>query len=410
MAGHKTIAVIGATDEQIAHLRLLMRQAGKQLSHQWRWGSELGADLIVVDPTVFAGQMACNRAAGSGVPCALYCEADYPETEGLLLRRPLKLANVVDVLNRAATPTVAMSAVASQGDDFYFRSVEEYVGKDDASTRPGTPVVDPWRDRRPGAAVGIDEMIKGDPLIEPPPEPPKGLPADVTYEATGPRTGRSESRVEQVREPAIARVHANAREEPPPVAAPPDESRHDLDRYLGSDLIGGPAQFRLEGVPPLTLDPKHQVFHFDGPLEGAERYAVEALPRNAWRTLTSSDLATLKASVPAREYDELRWLAALRRSPGRLATHLDPGGSYRLKRTVSAGDAWRQHGAIAKAMRELARVNEIANAAGTRMENVFDMINAYEAIGAIEWKPRPPRYAAPEPVKKPGLLGKLFRK
>ncbi len=73
------------------------------------------------------------------------------QPEGLLLRRPLKLANVVDVLNRAATPTVAMSAVASQGDDFYFRSVEEYVGKDDASTRPGTPVVDPWRDRRPGA-------------------------------------------------------------------------------------------------------------------------------------------------------------------------------------------------------------------------------------------------------------------
>ena len=61
-------------------------------------------------------------------------------------------------------------------------------------------------------------------------------------------------------------------------------------------------------------------------------------------------------------------------------------------------------------MRELARVNEIANAAGTRMENVFDMINAYEAIGAIEWKPRPPRYAAPEPEKKPGLFGKLFRK
>jgi hypothetical protein len=411
MAYHKTIAVIGATDEQIAHLRLLMRQAGKQLHHTWRWGSELGADLIVVDPTVFAGQMARNRAAGSGVPCALYCDAEYPEQDGLVLRRPLKLANVVDVLNRAATPTVAVAQVASQGDDFYFRAVEEIVAKDEPAARPtGKPVVDPWQGRRPGAAVGFDEMLKGDPLVEPDDTPKKLLPDGVTFEATGPRSERSQRRTEQLPEATMARVPAGAREEPPPVAAPPDDSRHELARYLGSDLLGGPAQFRLDGAAPLTLDPKNRMFHLDGPLEAAERYAVEPLPRKDWRTLTSTELAAVRNAVAARDYEQLRWLVALRASTGRLAPHLDPGGTYRLTRQVDASPSYRAHGAIAAAMGELARVNEIANAAGTRMENVFDMINAYDAIGALEWKPRPPRHAAPEPAKKPGLLGKLFRK
>ena len=410
MAAHKTIAVIGATDEQIAHLRLLMRQAGKQLSHAWRWGSELGADLIVVDPTVFAGQMARNRAAGSGVPCALYCDADFPEQDGMILRRPLKLGNVVDVLNRAATPTVDVAQFASQGDDFYFRAVEEFVAKDEPAVRASGPVVDPWHNKRPNAAVGVDEMLKGDPLVEPPEEKQKHLPADVTYEATGARSERSQQRTAQLPESPVVRVAAGAREEPPPVAAAADDSRHELDRYLGSDLLGGPAQFRLDGLPALVLDPKHGMFHFEGPLEAAERYATEPLPRNSWRALTSSDLTATKSHSSARDYEQLRWLVALRRSSGRLAPHLDPGGTYRLLRQVDVSEGYREHGAIVVAMRELSRVNEIANAAGTRMENVFDMINAYDAIGAIEWKPRPPRYAAPEPEKKKGLLGKLFGK
>lgn len=412
MANHKTIAVIGATDEQIAHLRLLMRQAGKQLTQAWRWGSELGADLIVVDPTVFAGQMARNRAAGSGVPCALYCDGDYPEQDGLVLRRPLKLANVVEVLNRAGTPTVSVAEVASQGDDFYFRAVEEFVAKDEPAPRPtGKPVVDPWQGRRPGAAVGFDEMLKGDPLAEPESEAPKKLlPDGVTYEATGARSVRSQRRTEQLPESPISRVGAGAREEPPPVAAAADDSRHDLERYLGSDLLGGPAQFRLDGAATLTLDPKNRMFHIDGPLEAAERYAVEPLPRKDWRVLKSTDLAAVRNATSARDYEQLRWLVALRSSGGRLAPHLDPGGTYRLLRMVDVSPAFREHGAVAAAMRDFARVNEIANAANTRMENVFDLINAYDAIGAIEWKPRPPRYAAPEPAKKSGLLGKLFRK
>src|SRR5262249_32981261 len=40
MAVTKTLAVVGASEETTAHLRLLMKLGAKQLVHTWRWGSE----------------------------------------------------------------------------------------------------------------------------------------------------------------------------------------------------------------------------------------------------------------------------------------------------------------------------------------------------------------------------------
>ena len=63
MTSDKYLVVIGLSEEDEAHLRLLMRRAAiDHLSHMWRWGTEDQADLMVVDPNSFAGQMARNRA------------------------------------------------------------------------------------------------------------------------------------------------------------------------------------------------------------------------------------------------------------------------------------------------------------------------------------------------------------
>ena len=45
----KNLVVIGLSDDDTAHLRLLMRKAGDQLKQRWRWGTEEGADLVIVD-------------------------------------------------------------------------------------------------------------------------------------------------------------------------------------------------------------------------------------------------------------------------------------------------------------------------------------------------------------------------
>ena len=91
----KQIAVIGVSDEETAHLRLLMRKSDNDLSHRWRWGSsESGADLVVVDPASFAGQMARTRVQAAGLRCAIFSDEAVVAGADLVLRRPLKLANV----------------------------------------------------------------------------------------------------------------------------------------------------------------------------------------------------------------------------------------------------------------------------------------------------------------------------
>ena len=59
-------------------------------------------------------------------------------------------------------------------------------------------------------------------------------------------------------------------------------------------------------------------------------------------------------------------------------------------------------------MLQPARLHEIAAASGAPMSDVFDVVNAYDAIGLIEWTPRAPREADPKPER--GLLGRLFRR
>ena len=163
----KTIAVIGASDEETAHLRLLIRQATPKLTQRWRWGSEVEADLIVVDTGNFTGQMGRTRATAGGVRCAIVSDSErHQDPEVLVLHRPLRIANVIEVLNKAAEGEVEKTEVKHQGDDFY-------VEGDDAPTTGAIATDDvPRRTARPRekVAVGLDELIRGDPLKEPPPD------------------------------------------------------------------------------------------------------------------------------------------------------------------------------------------------------------------------------------------------
>ena len=97
----KNLVVIGLSDDDTAHLRLLMRKAADQLQQHWRWGTEEKADLVIVDTESFAGQMARTRSIAAGLRCAVITDDPAASDQELRLHRPLKLPNVVDVLNRA---------------------------------------------------------------------------------------------------------------------------------------------------------------------------------------------------------------------------------------------------------------------------------------------------------------------
>ncbi len=427
-----TIAIVGVSDETTAHLRLLIRQAAGKLTLHWRWGSELEADLIVVDTGNFSGQMGRTRAVAGGVRCAVVSDTEHHnDPEVLVLHRPLRIANVIDVLNRAAEPEVEAGEVKHQGADFY-------EGDDSAPDDRSTPEVPrPVARPREQVALGLDELIRGDPLAEPPPDDKRRLlPDGVSISAGGAASQRGQARFNDSTaslrrsDPRMEAVSGYAPRTPgmdAPMSAPPPGGAtprkesppgapaklpeygagRTIESFLMSDALGGPSQTRSAGAPPLTLDPKNRVFHAAGSLSELQAYCTAPLAPGGWRPLTNAELAALREREPARPYEHLAWLSALLRSNGRLKPHLDPGGTYRLKRHVDVEHEFHAHGPIGHAMLRPTRLHEIAQNSTATMDQVFDIVNAYDAVGYLEWTPRPSRYTKPD---EKGLFSKIKSK
>lgn len=402
----KTIAVVGISDEETAHLRLLMRRATSELSHAWKWGSESNADLLVVDPASFAGQMARNRAQSGGMRCAIF--SDDPQVAGteLALHRPLKSANVVDVLNSAARMAQRSEGIVPHRQDFYFQDIVGHEGGD--GDMPAMPDPSQATARNENAAPGLEELLRVDPVEARDAARIKTAfdPNTTVFGTSGP-TARSEARGRESPD-VIQRASSDPSQESRRAGAPADLARHNLRAYLDGDLLGGPARVALPDAPPLVLDPKLKVFHSSGRLAALEPYCRTALRPADWQPLTSTELNELRVAEPPQPYLKLVWLYVLLHSEGKLARHLDPGGTFKLVRWIEIERDFADYFRIASTMLQPGRLHEIAAASHASMADVFDVVNAYDAVGLIEWQPRAPRPGG-EPVEEPkkGLLGRL---
>ncbi len=402
----KIIAAVGAADEDVAHLRLLMRKAGAQLDHRWRWGSEVGADLVVVNADDFAGQMARARAQVSGIRHALIRDAGSDSGDALAFVRPFRAEDVVAVLNEVTRETAKPETIAPTRQDFYFEDVEGGVA--DAAFEARTL---PAADHE--IAPGLDELIRGNPLVDPFADvrPPLGADETVTIDAGEGPTRRSEAR--QDRDPR------RPDDEPPPPRryapaakriSPEDLTLRPLREFLAGDLLGGPARLDFPGEPVLVLDPKNQAFHSPARLPALETYLREPSRRSDWRALTNAEIAEARAAQPAQSYLKLQWLDVLLRSGGRLAPHLDPGGTYRLTRWLDLLRDYPRQARISTAMMQSLRLHEIVAASGAGMSEVFDVVNAYDAIGWLEWTPRAPRHGESAADSRRGGIVQRLRK
>lgn len=423
MARDLIVTAVGLDERTIAHLRLLMRQAAARLERRWQWGNEAEADLVLVNPESLAGQVSRTRCESSGVRCALVCAPGHNQAGALVLHVPLRLDNVVDVLRRAVEPTFQAQPVRHQDADFYLD------GPPGGTAEPGPADARPPADAGAPVAKGREELMRDDAGLELLPQPKVRVLDAATLGAASTASSRREQRSNDAPD-AIARSQPRSLASPatpgaarqpglePPPGQPPGTTpgllaatgvQRLLASYMGGELLGGPAQIRLDGMPSLTLDPKHRVFHSEAPLSHLARYCTENLPRTAWRPVTSGELAQLRVSQPPRLYEYLVWLEALLRSNGRLASNLDPGGSYRLRQMVVVDTHYHAHGPISHAMRTPTKLNEIAARSGAGMEAVFDIVNAYAAIGWLEWSPRDRLKKAAGSDQPAGLWARLKR-
>ena len=404
MASEKYLAVIGLSEEDTAHLRLLMRMVAAQLEHRWRWGTEENADLVIVDPAEMPGQIARNRAYSGGRRCAVYSDTETLRDGELRLERPPKAEGIVKMLNGTGATAGNLGAqVMQQKDDFYdldtFTPEFELEDEETAEARS--------RQRDSTPALGLDEVLKPDAASAKPQfAVPMQLDDDTRVARGGGQSARSDRRVadsaDAFRKPS---KQEGVNLTPPGVRGTTTEpGKHFLRDYLRGNVLGGPAAINIKGSPNLTLDPKEKVFHASGNLSELVPYCMHALPHGAWRPVTTQELSRLRVEQPARAYSHLIWLDVLSHSQGRLATHLDPGGRYRLKGQPKVERDFPHHQRIAAAMTHPAKLNEIAAASGVPMGEVFAMINAYDAIGLIEVERRLPRH---EPPSSGGLLARL---
>lgn len=414
MSLSRTLSIVGASEETTAHIRLLLRIASTRLEHPWQLQNAESPDLIIIEPQ---GDLATSavktHCKAAGIPYAVICDQDEIVVHGMALRRPLKMDQLVAVLNAVgnALPQTADSAVVAGKDtDFYNAELGDQIPRggnnnpwDQAGRVQPNPEIAEIPARNPDIADGVDAFdlaVKGDPLVEPPPKVPL---VDETTELEPIKLGTSARHAfrrgaNTHDEASLLGVSAMELE---PIAltsqqisAPPARetigsgSTVLLSELLQENAIQSPMRISAAGLPDVVLDPKLQCYYSSEPLEDLLPYASADTNGMQTSSIAGNELQRIRDNQPASPLDELRWLLAIASSKGRLNPGLDPGGSYSLKHVLPAAPELHSHGRIAALMTTPMPLHEIARASGARMEDVFDIVNAYHAIGQTEYIPR----------------------
>ncbi len=157
----------------------------------------------------------------------------------------------------------------------------------------------------------------------------------------------------------------------------------------------GAVLVQRQGIPPLLIDPITETFHTAARLVELEPYFLDPLGGHERKRVGGEQLANLRKEHEGRPLIRLRWLHAFLRSNGWLAKHLDPSATYQLKSWLPLDNDYRKQHRIALALMREAPLHEIAKSAKAKMADVFDVVNAYDALDLIEmrrsaaWGPEP---------------------
>lgn len=430
MSSTRTLTVIGASEETVAHIRLLLRIAGTRLQQRWELRDGDVADLLLIEPGGDLGISAIQtRCEATGVPYAVLCDHDDLVVHGMALRRPLKLEQLVAILNAAGAMRPETEIMAGLQADFYSTELGDEVPVGSAaSTWDATEHAlagVTTANHPPTASDTIDAfdlLLHGDPLAEPVPDVPLLSASSQLEQRTGGETSRST--LQRDAGTRAASLMGVASLDVPPIALeslPPNlrTQCNTTEEAVGAPALPGllregallsPVRIHAEGLPDVVLDPKTRRFFCANPLQDLLPYASASAAVVQRSGIVGAELQRIRDRQIARPFDELRWLFALAGSHGRLDSGLDPGGSYAIRDPFAAAAELRAHGRIAAAMAQPAPLHEITRASGARMEDVFDIVNAYAAIDRIDYIPRQSlQPTSPKDAKK-GLWSLFSRK
>lgn len=153
---------------------------------------------------------------------------------------------------------------------------------------------------------------------------------------------------------------------------------------LDALLKRGALLIRRAGLPPLLVDPVTDQFHSAARMCELEPYFLDPLEGHEYQRVGGTQLAAMQNEHAGRPLVRLRWLNAFLRSNGYLARHLDPSAHYRLRQWLPLDNDYRKQHRIALTLMREAPLHLVARAAKAKMADVFDVVNAYAAMGLIE--------------------------
>ena len=313
------------------------------------------------------------------------CDADKAHLTALLHKAGARLENDWHLATEATVDLVVVDLEQFGGRVARVRALDErkpFVVLADAQA---DTLGAQWVLRRPVAADQLVEVLNRSVV-----EPVEGL--DLPY--GGALLGRAAPIVLTAQPEAAAETEAD--DDGRASFDPERRARTvtDVDKLLARSR--GAVLIERAGLPPLVLDPESDTYISNADLSELEPYLLQPVKGRECRPISGVRFADLRDSTPAHPLTRLRWLAALLGSNGWLAPHLDPGGSYRVTSWMSVDGSYRRQYRIGMNMLRSKPLHRIAAAAGATMTEVFDVVNAYDAIGLLEWTPRRSRYAPPE--------------
>lgn len=177
----------------------------------------------------------------------------------------------------------------------------------------------------------------------------------------------------------------------PVVATTADDATHSLMYFLPKRVLGGPARIALADTPVLVLDPEARKFWAPASLLALEPYARQPLRFGDWEKLSPEGFAQACVGVAERPTLLLTWMDAYIHSGGVLSRRLDPNGDYSITRRLDLANDYPHALRVSAQMSRPRKLDAIARACGVGLPEVHDVVNAYDAIGFLEYT----RAAAP---------------
>ena len=339
-----TLCIVGAADDFVDHVALLLGEHRQELDARWQISDHASADVLLIDAESVHGHMDWLRASSNGRLAIACSNARESSDARFLVGKPVIADELVAVLNQVGA---------------------------DLKAKP-----------EPRAAVAAMPVASVAPV------------APATTEAAN-----------------ASVVVASIEREPPSAiaAAVPTPRAQRLADFLGANPpLSGRLRLAAVGLPTLLLDPGTRTWLAGTSLKGLSAWCTRALLPGDVQAIGEAEYVKEIATLPVQPYARLEWLAHLLRGEGRLDPELDPNGRFKLARWPQSEREFPKHFRIATMMlKEWTSIGDVAELSGATIADVVNFINAYHALGFIEYECPPA--LAPQPVPRSSLFARMRR-